>query len=154
KAPARSAPFEVREVPGEAPRDLKFEVAVGEGGWHLHARKADEIVVIRRGDKRAGGATHAEILLDRADDSPIVVETTAFASFATVRTIVRMEKTSGSERPAFTVHLAEAPAAAKGSEAKYRHECKSQHDGFGGLTTICRVRASAGAANVTDDDPL
>ena len=145
------APIEIRETDAPVAKGLTVELFNVQGVWDLHAKKSNEIVVLHRGRARSGGATQASLPLDLASDAPIIIETTRYETLETTRTIARVVTADG--KPSITLRAAEVATAYPSQETRRKHECRSQRDGFGGITVLCKVKASAGSANISDDNP-
>jgi hypothetical protein len=146
-APAAPSRPEIREIDGAAPDDLVLQFRTESatrssvGLWHK-----DHLVALRRGDAHAAGLDQVWIQVPHRDERglPFVWETTRADTLETTRGLVRFDVDG---RP--HLRMSDPPVPLE-REAHHLHTCRSQEDGQGGFTVLCRVvGARAQALNLT-----
>ncbi|HEY4117785.1 MAG TPA: hypothetical protein VGM56_08020 [Byssovorax sp.] len=144
---ARAAAAPVVETDEPAPRDVHVDLAIASGARELRVAQRGALVSIRRGDERVTGADRAAFGLTRGSSgAPFVVELTSAKTLATTRVVVRL-----GEDDAIAARLATPPKVIR-EEARERHDCRAEDDGFGGVTVLCGVDAEVNAADLMAAD--
>jgi hypothetical protein len=144
----------IRETDEALPRDLAIRVTSTADATKVEVRRPGELVVVRHGDERVGGASGATLEIEdpRADEL-VLIETTRPKTLATTRVVVRLgpkERSGGTGAP-FVARLAEAPRIVARDE-RAQHTCRAHDDGLGGFAVLCHTRTQPNAASVTGDD--